>query len=121
MGASVIANAAVALAQQPHPPIIEIHLLGAAIVQSDDWQELVGLTEGGLYNYYSREDYVLKNYFSPLVGTRWRYIVGLRGFGLHDSDIHDIDVTSVRGDKVGKDHNSYKSVVKLKGSAHSHR
>lgn len=61
--------AAEALGTKPDAPKVrEVHLLGAAVGAKRDWSRLGGAVEQLTYNYHSRDDKVLKFFYSLAPG-----------------------------------------------------
>lgn len=92
LGGRVMATAARALAERGiTDKIVDVHLIGAAINQSDAWEPIVDAVEHGVWNYYSKNDSVLNYlYRTAEVGG---HAIGLVGMQLESDKAHDIDVT----------------------------
>lgn len=93
---------------QPDPKVESVHLLGAAVSRKGDWQDLDAAVRERVWNYYSRNDPVLKRlYTSAELGQP---AVGQRGFGSSFRRITDRDVSR----RVSK-HTEYVDRVTLVG------
>ena len=60
LGARVMVSAAQALGTLPEPRIDSMHLLGAAVGRGADWRTLDKAVAGGVWNYHSSRDQVLR-------------------------------------------------------------
>jgi pimeloyl-ACP methyl ester carboxylesterase len=106
LGARVMVSAAQALGTMPEPRIDSMHLLGAAVGRGGDWRTLDKAVAGGVWNYYSSRDQVLRLLYT-LAETGER-AVGLAGFETKFRSVKDRDVTRLVGS-----HSDYIRAVKL--------
>lgn len=107
LGARVMVTAAQTLATRPGEPVIEsMHLLGAAVGVRGDWRSLNDAVTGTVWNYYSREDQVLRWLYT--LGDFGQSAVGHMGFRTRFPHIKDRNVSR----SVGT-HSAYFTAVKL--------
>lgn len=109
LGARVAVTAAQALGTNPDeaPRIESMHLLGAAVDDSGDWQSLNNAVSDTIWNYWSRNDKVLGlAYKAARVGG---IAVGQAGFRSGFARIRDRDVS-----KQVPSHSAYVSNIKLR-------
>jgi hypothetical protein len=107
LGARAMVVAAQTLGTKLDAPRIEaVHLLGAAIGGSGDWENLVEGVDDAVYNYHSTNDRVLK--FVYKFATAGQSAAGFKGFTPPTGKLQNIDVTAqVAG------HSDYHTGVKL--------
>lgn len=108
LGARVMICAAEALATKDEAPKVrEIHLLGAAVGADGEWGRLNAGVQRFVYNYHSREDKVLKFFYSlAQVGST---AAGYAGMNTRLKKIKNVDVT-----KQVSDHSTYCKSLSLK-------
>lgn len=80
LGARVMVTAAQSLGTRGGAPkITAMHLLGAAVGAEGDWRTLIDAVDDRVYNYWSRNDFVLKYlYRTAQVGNRAAGQTGIR-------------------------------------------
>jgi len=93
LGARVMATAANVLASRPGEPRLEaVQLVGAACSPGPQWTRIGAAASNGIWNYYSANDPVLTLvYKTAELGAD---AVGACGFGIVDSNVHEIDVSA---------------------------
>lgn len=92
LGAAVMTSAASALGTRGgRPPLLEVHLLAAAVPTSVDWGPAVESVTGNIYNYHSRNDRVLRDLFRA--ASLGKQATGMSGILLNDANIHNVDVS----------------------------
>lgn len=92
MGARVMVTAAQTLATQPRPPRIEsMHLFGAAVGRKGDWRSLEAAVTGTVWNYWSRNDNVLRRLYT--LAEIGETAAGQTGFRSRFPRIKDRDVS----------------------------
>ena len=106
LGARVMVSAAQALGTLPEPRIDSMHLLGAAVGRGGDWRTLDRAVAGGVWNYHSSKDRVLRLLYT--LAERGERAVGLAGFNTKFRSVKDRDVTRFVGS-----HSGYIGAVKL--------
>ncbi|KQY51565.1 hypothetical protein ASD30_19535 [Nocardioides sp. Root140] len=107
LGARVMATAARAMGKEAGPKrIAEMHLLGAAIGRKGEWRSLSESVDGTVYNYWSKNDNVLK--FLYLAAEAGQRAVGRHGFASKFSNIKDRDKS-----RMVKGHSGYFEGVRL--------
>ena len=108
LGARAMLCAAEALGtKEAAPRVREMHLLGAAVGAERDWSQLNGAVQNCAYNYFSRDDKVLKFFYSVAqVGDK---AAGGTGIVTKRKKIKNIDVT-----RQVTDHSAYCKAVILK-------
>jgi pimeloyl-ACP methyl ester carboxylesterase len=106
LGARVMVSAAQALGTLPKPRIDSMHLLGAAVGRGGDWRTLDKAVAGGVWNYHSSKDRVLRLLYT--LAERGERAVGLAGFNTKFRSVKDRDVTRFVGS-----HSGYIGAVKL--------
>jgi pimeloyl-ACP methyl ester carboxylesterase len=105
LGARVMVTAAQALGTRddtrtnPKPRIGTMHLLGAAVSTGQDWLALSQAVSGTIWNYYSRNDPVLK--WAYTVGEHGQTSVGRTGFHAAFANIKDRNVSATVHDHLG--------------------
>lgn len=94
LGGRVMATAARALAEKGiTDKLVDVHLIGTAVNQSDSWQPMVDAVTDGVWNYYSKNDSVLNYlYRTAEVGG---VAIGLAGMHLEGDKAHDVNVTDI--------------------------
>ncbi|WP_185746101.1 DUF726 domain-containing protein [Oryzihumus leptocrescens] len=108
LGARAMLCAAVALATKDEAPKVrEIHLLGAAVGAGGDWGPLNAAVQRFAYNYHSREDKVLKFFYSIAQGGSTA--AGCGGMATRLKRIKNVDVT-----RQVPDHSGYCKSLSLK-------
>lgn len=94
LGARVMAVAAQTLGSNPNAPKVrEVRLFGAAIGADGDWHTLNSSVEQTAYNYYSRNDSVLKFFYTA--AQLGQSPAGLFGFKNALPKMQNIDVSAV--------------------------
>lgn len=107
LGARVMLTAAQVLATREDGPKVDtVHLLGAAVGTKGDLRPLNGAVTGTVYNYYSRNDKVLK--FMYRLAQGGSVPAGLGGLGTKLPRVKDRDMT-----RVVTRHSDYYSRVRL--------
>lgn len=108
LGARAMICAAEALGTKDRAPKVrEIHLLGAAVGAKGDWGRLSSAVDRVAYNYHSREDKVLKFFYSLAQGGT--AAAGHTGMTTRFKNIRNVDVT-----RQVSDHSAYCNAVSLK-------
>ena len=108
LGARAMICAAEALGTKDKAPTVrEVHLLGAAVGASRDWSRLNGAVHLAAYNYHSREDKVLRFFYSIVQGGA--KAAGGAGMTTKMKKIKNIDVT-----KQVSDHSAYCKAISLR-------
>lgn len=110
LGARAMTVAAQTLHTNEHAPHIEaVHLLGAAIGANSKqgWDSLAEAADEGVYNYFSRNDSVLKFLYRAAQGLK--SAAGEQGFEFPPEKLTNVDVT----DQVAG-HSDYCKNVKLR-------
>jgi len=93
LGARAMVVAAQALGTKQDAPKIEsMHLLGAAIGAQSDWEKLTAPVETKVFNYYSKNDKVLK--FAYKIAQVGSAAAGQIGFKPANPKIENIDVSA---------------------------
>ncbi len=110
LGGRVAAKAAYELGKEGHK-VRAVHLLGAAIVRAEGWKHLERVASEGVWNYFSRNDWVIEElYWWGDPRAHWTQPVGSRGFAYAPGHgIEDVDVS----EQVG-DHSAYTHRVRLR-------
>lgn len=109
LGARVMVEAAQALGTRSGRPKIEaMHLLGAAVGNRGDWQDLDRAVSGSIWNYYSSNDQVLRRVFS--VAEAGKKAVGFTGFNSKFPSLRDRNVS-----RMVEGHSAYVRAVELAG------
>jgi len=94
LGARVMAYATDCLAEWSNIPRLEtVHLMGAAIRRGDHWRSLSEAVSGTIYNYYSKNDPVLRWAYGATQGFQHK-AVGLKGFKIEGTNIEDVDCSN---------------------------
>ena len=106
LGARVMVSAAQALGTLPEPKIDSMHLLGAAVGRGGDWRTLDKAVAGGVWNYHSSRDQVLRLLYT--LAERGKRAVGKDGFKTKFRSVKDRDVTRLVGS-----HSGYIGAVRL--------
>lgn len=92
LGARAMVHAAEVLATKGDAPSIrEVHLLGAALSASREWGDLDRAVSRFAYNYHSRDDAVLKFFYSIMQAGR--PAAGYAGMDTRLKQIKNVDVT----------------------------
>jgi hypothetical protein len=92
LGARAMLCAAEALGTKDDAPKVrEVHLLGAAVGAERDWSQLNGAVQRFAYNYHSREDKVLKFFYS--LAQAGGKAAGGTGMATKQRRIKNVDVT----------------------------
>lgn len=108
LGARAMICTAEALGTKENAPNVrEIHLLGAAAGAKGDWSRLSAAVRQFAYNYHSREDKVLKFFYSLAQGGT--PAAGHIGMTTKFKNIRNVEVT-----RQVPDHSSYCKAVSLK-------
>lgn len=101
LGARAMICAAEALGTKASAPTVrEVHLLGAARDADDDWSQLDTGVRDRVYNYFSREDKVLRFFYAIVEGGD--AAAGYKGMSTKRAKIANVDVT-----KKVADHSAY--------------
>jgi pimeloyl-ACP methyl ester carboxylesterase len=108
LGARAMLCAAEALGTKSDAPKVrEIHLLGAAVAADGDWSLLNSAVRQFAYNYHSRDDKVLKFFYTVAqVGEK---AAGRAGMTTRFKRIKNVDVT-----RLVPDHSAYCRAISLK-------
>lgn len=108
LGARVMVTAAQTLATRPGPSRIEtMHLLGAAVGRKGHWQSLEAAVRGTVWNYWSRNDRVLRWMYK--IAEVGEVAVGQTGFRSARPRIKDRNVS-----RLISGHSAYVSKVMLR-------
>lgn len=110
LGGRIMAQTSIFLSTKSGGPYVEdVHLLGAAIGRKGEWTRLHEAVRGSIYNYWSKNDKVLKYlYVGAQMGEQ---AVGRVGFGSTWSNIRDRNKSSqIKG------HSEYFAKVKLESA-----
>jgi pimeloyl-ACP methyl ester carboxylesterase len=107
LGGRVMVAAARALGVASDPKIDTMHLLGAAVGRKGDWRTLDRAVSVNVFNYFSRNDKVLRWAYS--VAERGERAVGFAGFGSKFESIRDRDVS-----RAVSSHSAYLRNTKLR-------
>lgn len=108
LGARAMLCAAEALGtKHDAPKVREVHLLGAAVGAKGDWGQLNNAVQEFAYNYHSRNDKVLKFFYS--LAQAGDKAAGAAGMTTRQKKIKNIDVT-----RQVPDHSAYCKVISLK-------
>lgn len=109
LGARAMTCAAEALGTNKSAPAVrEVHLLGAAIGAVGEWAPLNHAVQEVAYNYHSREDKILRFFYTVAQGGD--KAAGCTGMVTKMKLIKNVDVTS----QVGREHSGYCKKVSLK-------
>lgn len=109
LGARAMVCAAEALGTKKDAPTVrELHLLGAAVGANGDWSSLNSAVQEFAYNYHSRNDKVLKFFYS--VAQAGEKAAGHSGMATRMKKIRNVDVTG-----MVSNHSAYCKAVSLKG------
>jgi Protein of unknown function (DUF726) len=92
LGCRVIHYGMPSLSSESHGTSIKNIFLLAGAIRTINWQETVTRTHGGLYNFYNRNDKVLKHYFSHF-GLYHHKPCGLTSIKSDSKKIRNIDIT----------------------------
>ena len=95
LGANVIRHSLGKLGQTKKRNIIEVNLLGGATTNSKDWITCLPPVSGKIYNYFSKNDDILKTLYK--VGSGFDDPIGLSPIKILSNKIVNVDVSNYVG------------------------